>query len=174
MTTKISTNDRTEIVEAITSLDMSPEQEGKFWDQFVMKLESTIPDNSRVQSDILDWKHTAPKCFGTFDEDVIQHFMDQLAGTCHRDQNEEYTVHFNKLIPIMRGIQPQDEIEGMLACQMVGVHNLAMDMIRDAQLASQGSGGVNAKATQATELLRTFTAQMEALQQYRGKCRQES
>ena len=72
----------------------------------------------------------------------------------------------------MHGIAPRDEIEGMLAAQMVAVHSAAMRCLRQLKgsetVLQQDSNG-----RLAVKLLRTFTAQMEALQRYRGKGEQK-
>ena len=70
-------------------------------------------------------------------------------------------------------IQPRNEMEGMLAVQMIGCHNLAMAMLRRATktdrvdwLATYGS--------LAAKLLRTFTMQTEALARLRGQTGQQT
>ena len=68
---------------------------------------------------------------------------------------------------ILNGIQPQDEIEGMLAVQMIGVHNLAMETLKRAMLGGQNDKGKELNVYQATKMLRTFIAQMDALKKYR-------
>jgi len=55
----------------------------------------------------------------------------------------------------------------MLAVQMIGVHNLAMETIKRAMITDQTFDGKQANVNQATKMLRTFTAQMEALKRYR-------
>ena len=72
----------------------------------------------------------------------------------------------NNSLALLNGIQPQDEIEGMLAIQMIAVHNIAMETMRRAvtgQIISVIEGDVN----NATKMLRTYTTQMEALKRYR-------
>src|SRR3954470_1086648 len=70
------------------------------------------------------------------------------------------------------GIKPADEIEGMLAAQMVATHNVAMMMLRRLRsvetVQQQDSAG-----NLATKLLRTYVMQVEALQRYRGKGQQK-
>jgi hypothetical protein len=72
----------------------------------------------------------------------------------------------------MIGRAPRDEIEGMLAAQMVAVHSAAMRSLRQLKssetLAQQDSDG-----NLAVKLVRTYAMQMEALQRYRGKCEQK-
>lgn len=66
----------------------------------------------------------------------------------------------------LRGIAPRDEIEGMLAVQMVGIHNLAMEFAGRA--ASANHIDVTERFTNcAVKLSRTFTSQVEALKKYR-------
>jgi len=78
----------------------------------------------------------------------------------------------NVIAALMQGIAPRDEIEGMLAAQMVATHNTAMMILRDA-----GNGkwidNIEKCTSMATKLLRTFTAQMEALKKYRSKGEQK-
>ncbi|HUU17685.1 MAG TPA: hypothetical protein VMW72_11085 [Sedimentisphaerales bacterium] len=68
---------------------------------------------------------------------------------------------------MLDGIKPQDEIEGMLAVQMVGVHNLAMETLKRAILVGQTGKGKELNVNQATKMLRTFIAQIDVLKKYR-------
>ena len=73
----------------------------------------------------------------------------------------------NNAVAILNGIQPQDEIEGMLAVQMIAVHNVAMAAARRAMITDQTFEGVQAFVNHAAKMSRTFTAQVEALKRYR-------
>ena len=64
----------------------------------------------------------------------------------------------------MTGIAPRDEAEAMLAAQMVGVHWLAMDLLRKAN----DRALLNDAGNLAVKLLRTYTTQIEALKRYRS------
>ena len=72
----------------------------------------------------------------------------------------------------MNGIGARDEIEGMLATQMVSTHFAAMTLLRRLKgvetIPQETSAG-----SLAVKLLRTYTMQMEALQRYRGKGQQK-
>jgi hypothetical protein len=72
----------------------------------------------------------------------------------------------------MHGIAARDEIEGMLAAQMVAVHSAAMRTLRQLKgsetIMQQDSNG-----NLAVKLLRTYTMQMEALLRHRGKGEQK-
>ena len=69
-------------------------------------------------------------------------------------------------------IEPKDELEGMLAAQMIAVHVASMSMSKRCMLANQTFDGVNANVNRMTKLMRTFTNQIETLQRYRGKGKQ--
>ena len=74
----------------------------------------------------------------------------------------------------MNGINPQDEIEGMLAIQMIGVHNMALDAMRLTMFFDQYPESKERNTSRTVKLLRTFTAQMEAQNKYRRKGEQRA
>lgn len=53
--------------------------------------------------------------------------------------------------------------------QMVGVHSLAMKFLATAAMEGQTTEGLELSTNCANRLLRTFTAQVEALKKYRSK-----
>jgi hypothetical protein len=113
------------------------------------------------------------EAFGTADPDLQGHFLEQIAetfkGTVSSDghDNKAIITATNRAMAVLNGIQPQDEIEGMLIVQMIGVHNMAMATLGRGMLKDQTFAGRQANADQATKMLRTFVAQMEALKKYR-------
>jgi hypothetical protein len=78
----------------------------------------------------------------------------------------------NEALAAVAGIGALDEIEGMLATQMVATHLAAITALRRLKgaenIPQQDSNG-----NLAVKLLRTFTAQLETLQRYRGKGQQK-
>jgi hypothetical protein len=73
----------------------------------------------------------------------------------------------------MKGLAPHDELEGMLAAQMVATHNAAMDCFRRAMIPGQTLEGREQSLKHAGKLSRTYADQMEALGRYRGKGEQK-
>ena len=71
------------------------------------------------------------------------------------------------------GINPKDDLELMLAAQMVSIHNISMEMSRRALFSDQTVEGVNNNINRVTKLMRTFTQQIEALQKHRAKGNQK-
>ena len=87
-------------------------------------------------------------------------------------KREPESGEINDALAAVTGIGAGDEIEGMLAAQMVTTHLAAMSALRrlkgSENVAQQDSNG-----NLAVKLLRTFTMQLEALQRYRGKGQQK-
>ena len=77
----------------------------------------------------------------------------------------------NSILAAMHGIAPKNEVEGMLAAQMVTVHYAAMNQMRLINSADTLEK-FNCYANQANKLMRTYTAQMETLKRYRAKANQ--
>ncbi|MHC4329319.1 MAG: hypothetical protein ACYSWW_14500, partial [Planctomycetota bacterium] len=90
-------------------------------------------------------------------------------GFADREQyhHEKMAMFCNIAMAILSGIQPQDEIEGMLAVQMIGTHNMAMETLERAMLTGQTDIGKDLNVKQAAKMMRVFVAQMEALKKYR-------
>ena len=74
----------------------------------------------------------------------------------------------NAALAAVTGIAPRDEAEAMLAAQMVSVHWLAMTMLQRAALDQPSFEIYDSIVNRATKLLRTYTAQLEALKRYRS------
>jgi len=95
---------------------------------------------------------------------------DQLSKSCYKDTNIFEAV---KHICIeLKGIAPKDQIEGMLATQMIATHHAALDNFAIAAESETIDIRVAALSS-ATKLTRTYAAQMEALNRYRGKGQQK-
>jgi hypothetical protein len=71
------------------------------------------------------------------------------------------------------GIAPKDEIESMLAAQLIAAHNAAMECYRRAMLAEQTFEGRRENLGQANKLSRSCAVLLEALNRHRGKGQQK-
>jgi hypothetical protein len=112
---------------------------------------------------------------GTHDLDLINNTINQVCNICSR--GEEFsgssTTLANAALASILEIDPQDSVELMLATQMTTVHNMSLEMSRRVMLSEQTFAGVDANINRATKLMRTFTAQIEALNKYRNKGKQQ-
>ena len=71
------------------------------------------------------------------------------------------------------GIEPKDELEGMIAAQLIAGHNAVMECYRRAMLPDQAFEFRRENLNQAGKLSRTFATLLEALNRHRGKGQQK-
>jgi hypothetical protein len=71
------------------------------------------------------------------------------------------------------GIAPKEELEGMMAAQLIAAHNAAMECYRRAMIGEQTFEGRRESLTQANKLSRTYATLLEALNRHRGKGQQK-
>ena len=84
-----------------------------------------------------------------------------------RDKQQSATV------AALSGIHPKDEMEGMVAVQLIAAHNAAMECYRRAMIGEQTFEGRRESLNQANKLSRTYTTLLEALNRHRGKGQQK-
>jgi hypothetical protein len=76
-------------------------------------------------------------------------------------------------IAALIGIGPKDEMEGMIAAQLLAAHNAAMECYRRAMLGEQTFEGRRENLSQANKLSRTYAVLLDALNRHRGKGQQK-
>ena len=86
---------------------------------------------------------------------------------------EERDKQLSATVSALMGIAPKDELEGMMAAQLVAAHNAAMECYRRAMIGEQSFEGRRENLTQANKLSRTYAALVEALNRHRGKGQQK-
>lgn len=80
---------------------------------------------------------------------------------------------FGATVAALVGIGPKDELEGMMAAQLIAAHNAAMECYRRAMIGEQTFEGRRENLAQANKLSRTFATLLEALNRHRGKGQQK-
>jgi len=98
----------------------------------------------------------------TADGDFLNGIVDQIANASAHGQDIERGLNF--MLSVIKGIEPRDQLEAMLAAQMAAVHVATMTFARD--LAPVNISAFN-------KLTRTFAMQMEALKRYRSGAEQK-
>jgi hypothetical protein len=73
----------------------------------------------------------------------------------------------------LNGIAPKDEVEGMIAAQLIAAHNATMECYRRAMVDGQTSESRRENLNQANKLSRTYAVLLEALNRHRGKGQQK-
>jgi hypothetical protein len=89
----------------------------------------------------------------------------------HSD-NEARDQQYEATIAALIGIGPKDELEGMMAAQLIAAHNAAMECYRRAMIGEQTFEGRRENLAQADKLSRTYGL-LEALNHHRGKGQQK-
>ena len=101
--------------------------------------------------------------------------INQVASTmwtAHSDEKGRQ-AQIASCLEAMVGISPQDESEGMLAAQMVAIHNAAMECFRRAMIKEQPLAGRQQNLSFANKLTRSYALALETLDKHRGKGQQK-
>jgi hypothetical protein len=92
--------------------------------------------------------------------------------TKNSDQ-EERTRQYEGTISALIAISPHDEMEAMIATQLIAAHNASMECYRRAMIGEQTFEGRRENLNQANKLSRTYTTLLEGLNRHRGKGQQK-
>jgi hypothetical protein len=99
---------------------------------------------------------------------VINQAVDALWLNKHSD-TKAHDKQCEAVVAAMIGIAPQDELEGMIAAQLVACHNASMECYRRAMIDPQSFEGRHENLKQANKLSRTYATLLETLNRHRGK-----
>jgi hypothetical protein len=112
---------------------------------------------------------------GSASDDWNNTLASQTINTLWIKHSDEQTLdrQRNAAVAALVGIGPRDELEGMIAAQMVAAHSAAMECYRRAMLSEQTFEGRRENLNQANRLSRTYGLLLEALNRHRGKCQQK-
>lgn len=103
----------------------------------------------------------------TLTNQTVQALWVKSASPDERDRQLSATV------AALIGIAPKDELEAMMAAQMIAAHNAAMECYRRAMHSDQTFEGRRENLAQANRLSRSFAALVETLDRHRGKGQQK-
>jgi hypothetical protein len=86
---------------------------------------------------------------------------------------EEQDRQMSATVAALMGIAPKDELEGMMAAQLIAAHNASMECYRRAMIGEQTFDGRRENLNQANKLSRTWATLLDALNKHRGKGQQK-
>jgi hypothetical protein len=86
---------------------------------------------------------------------------------------EEIRRERHAAVDALMGIKPGDELEGMIAVQLIACHNASMECYRRAMIRDQTFEGRRESLSQANKLSRTYATLLDALNRHRGKGQQK-
>lgn len=101
--------------------------------------------------------------------EAAERLVTQVINTQHQTKE---AFNANSALGMLNGLAPENTLEGMLCTQMVSCHNTAQEFLRRATT-SENPEAIDRQINRATKLMRTFTAQMEALTKLRNKGQQK-
>jgi hypothetical protein len=152
-------------------------------DKFLVRLEAKPSGRFRVSKDGSNWqigfdhpdqlvgRALVMDALASADEDFLNGIMYQLANaSAHGQDIDERGLNF--MLSVIKGIEPRDQLEAMLAAQMAAVHVATMTFAR--RLAHEEEiVRVDSAERAFNKLTRTFAMQMEALKRYRSGAEQK-
>ena len=112
---------------------------------------------------------------GSKSDDWNNVIVNQAAGSLWTagDSDDARNTKMKAMAEGLAGIAPRDEMEGMMAAQLIASHSAAMECYRRAMIPEQSFEGRKENLTQANKLSRTWTTLLEALNKHRGKGQQK-
>ena len=108
---------------------------------------------------------------GTAKFELQFQFMTQswgAMGVTQENLRKEMERYFNLAHAAIAGVNPGNGVERMLAVQLIGAHNMAMEFSRRAMHPQQCTELVDANVVRATQFMKIFLEQVACLQKLRG------
>jgi hypothetical protein len=102
---------------------------------------------------------------------VLASQVSQALWLANSDQ-DECERQLQAAISAIVGVQPRDELEGMLGAQLIATHNAAMECFRRAMHREQSFESRRMNLEFATKLTRAYAILVETLDKHRGKDQQ--
>lgn len=137
--------------------------------------QATSPDSERIDFDPQDGKGALKSLGGSQSDHWNNTLAEQAVRSLALNQSsDEQTNHqVAATVAALTGIAPKDELEGMMAAQLIAAHNATMDCYRRAMHGDQRLEARRENLNQATKLSRTWTTLLDALNKHRGKGQQK-
>jgi hypothetical protein len=120
-----------------------------------------------------DLKETFEKFGGSRSHDWNDVIACQTANALWLKCPETREKQIKAALAGLNGIEPKDELEGMMAAQLIAAHNAAMECYRRAMIDQQNPEARRENLAHAGKLSRTFVTLLEALNRHRGKGQQK-
>jgi len=103
---------------------------------------------------------------------ITRRFLSEVAAVWAGSGESATAADVNSIAVLLHDIAPRDAVEGLLAVEMVATHSAAMQCLTAAMSGNQTLEAAGTYINLATKLMRTYTAQIEALNKHRNKARQ--
>ena len=110
--------------------------------------------------------------FGVSEAALLQQKVNEIAKLLwvHEDASEETThQRIVRAVELYESLEQVDGAEGMLAVQMVGTHDAALECLKRAALSNQTFQGRDMALKHAHKLMTLYTQQLATLNKHRRK-----
>jgi hypothetical protein len=118
---------------------------------------------------------TLKRVGGSLSDDWNNGIANDTVNTLWLKHSDEKTRQRQMIAAVdgLIGIHPRDELEGMMAAQLIASHSAAMECYRRAMIGEQSFEGRRENLNQANKLSRSFATLLDALNRHRGKGQQK-
>ena len=110
------------------------------------------------------------------DDTLVTQKINEISKLLWVDRGADKDVGYARLLralELYESLEPADGAEGMLALQMVGTHEAALECLRRAALPGQTYEGRDMALKHAQKLMTLYAKQLETLNKHRGKGQQK-
>jgi hypothetical protein len=128
-----------------------------------------------ITNDPKDWRGILRCVGGSRSDHWNNTIINQTVQTLSTKHSNEETRNqqCEAAVAGLIGIGPKDELEGMIAAQLIAAHNAAMECYRRATIDDQTFEGRRENLSQANKLSRSYAVLLDALNRHRGKGQQK-
>lgn len=116
------------------------------------------------------------EAFEVSDAAMLTHKIDEIGQLLWFPEGASRDTKHRRILralELYESLQPADGAEGMLAMQMVGTHDAALECLRRAALPNQTFEGRDLALKHAQRLMALYTQQLTTLNKHRGKGQQK-
>ena len=139
------------------------------------KTKQAIEPTTVVANDPADRKGTLKTIGGSESDNWNNTLVNQAVQALwlKNVDTQERDRQLSATLAALTGIAPKDELEGMMAAQLIAAHNASMECYRRAMIGDQPFEGRRENLNQANKLSRTWATLLDALNKHRGKGQQK-
>ena len=116
------------------------------------------------------------KAFEVSDDALLQQKLNEIAQLLWMPEDISDDAKIERVVralELYESLEPADGAEGMLALQMVGTHDAALECLRRAALQNQTFEGRDMALKHAHKLMTLYAQQLATLNKHRGKGQQK-
>lgn len=132
------------------------------------KTMTAVPaEPGKISQDLIN--ATLYAAYGSANPEYAHELLTQTSNAFFYKPDDDQATRLNKINGVLLSLNPKDEIEGMLCCRLLVLHNQYMEFINRASVYEQTSAGIDLSINRATKLMRLYNETLDALNKHRRK-----